>query len=205
MHWYAWWKLYYPKKEGGMGFWDFHSFNLAMLAKQVWQLIDDPESLCAWVLCAKYFPDGDILKARQKLGSSFTGQSILAGITTFKRGYIWRVGNGEKINIWSAPWIPSSPDRKVISPRSGAVYTRVSDLIEPITEQWTWLYFIAFSVRLMCIGFCRFLYSGRVSKISLPRMLLTTAGILSPLDTTYNGAISLVRQLLNSHFQCSKL
>jgi hypothetical protein len=33
MHWYAWWKLCYPKKVSGMGFRDFHSFNLAMLAK----------------------------------------------------------------------------------------------------------------------------------------------------------------------------
>jgi hypothetical protein len=33
MHWYAWWKLCFPKREGGMGFHDLHSFNLAMLAK----------------------------------------------------------------------------------------------------------------------------------------------------------------------------
>jgi hypothetical protein len=30
MHWLAWWKLCYPKKEEGIGFRDFHSFNLAM-------------------------------------------------------------------------------------------------------------------------------------------------------------------------------
>jgi hypothetical protein len=74
-----------------------------MLAKQVWRLIDTPDSLCACVLRAKYYPDGNILKAGPKAGSSFTWQSIVAGITTFKRGYIWRVGNGEKINIWNDP------------------------------------------------------------------------------------------------------
>jgi hypothetical protein len=47
MHWYAWWKLCYLKNDGGMGFRDFHSFNLAMLAKQGQTLITDPESLCA--------------------------------------------------------------------------------------------------------------------------------------------------------------
>jgi hypothetical protein len=136
MHWCAWWKLCFPKNEGGMGFRDFHSFNLAMLAKQVWRLIDTPDSLCARVLRAKYYPDGDILKAGPKAGSSFTWQSIVAGITTFKRGYIWRVGNGEKINIWNDPWIPSSQNRRVLSPRQGAVYTKVSDLIDPISGAW---------------------------------------------------------------------
>jgi hypothetical protein len=92
-------KLCYPKDEGGMGFLDFHSFNPAMLTKQVWRFIDAPDSLCARVLRAKYYPDEDILKAGPKAGSSFTWQSIVAGITTFKRGYIWRVSTGEKINM----------------------------------------------------------------------------------------------------------
>jgi hypothetical protein len=60
----------------------------------------------------------------------------VAGIATFKRGHIWRVGNGEIIDIWSDPWIPSSQDRKVISARGGAVLTKVSDLIDPLTGQW---------------------------------------------------------------------
>jgi hypothetical protein len=135
MHWYAWWKLCYPKNEGGMGFRDFHSFNLAMLAKQVWRLVNEPESLCAQVLCAKYYPHGDILKAGPKSGSSFTWQSVISSLATFKRGYIWRVGDGEKINIWTDPWIPSSPNKRIISSRGGAVYTKVSELINPISRQ----------------------------------------------------------------------
>jgi hypothetical protein len=136
MHWFAWWKLCLPKNDGGMGFRDFYSFNLAMLAKQVWRLIADPNSLCAKVLRAKYYPDGDILKAGPKSGSSFTWQSIVASIPTFKRGYIWRVGNGDKINIWSDPWVPTSHDRRVTSARGNAIVTKVSDLIDPYSGQW---------------------------------------------------------------------
>jgi hypothetical protein len=97
MHWHAWWKLCYPKSDGGMGFRDFQSFSLAILAKQVWRLATDQESLCATVLRAKYYPHGYVLKAGPKAGSSFTWQSIVAGIATFKRGHIWRVGTGTKL------------------------------------------------------------------------------------------------------------
>jgi hypothetical protein len=107
-----------------------------MLAKQVWRLITEPNLLCAKVLRAKYYSDGNILKAGPKYGSSFTWQSILAGVATFKRGFIRRVGNGEDINIWSDPWIPRSPDFKVTSLRGNAVYTKVSELINPVTETW---------------------------------------------------------------------
>jgi hypothetical protein len=136
MHWFAWWKLCYTKRDAGMGFRDFHSFNLAMLAKQVWRLAPDQDSLCVTVLCAKYYPHGDILKVGPKSGSSFTWQSIVSGIATFKRGYIWRVGNGEKINIYTDPWIPSSWNRMILSPCGNELYSKVSDLISPVTGTW---------------------------------------------------------------------
>jgi ribonuclease HI len=57
-------------------------------------------------------------------------------MTTFKRGYIWRVGDGEKINIYTDPWIPSSPDRKIMIPRGDSIYTKVVDLIIPNSGTW---------------------------------------------------------------------
>jgi hypothetical protein len=41
-------------KEGGLGFRDICSFNLAMLAKQRLRLWQDPNSLCARILKAKF-------------------------------------------------------------------------------------------------------------------------------------------------------
>jgi hypothetical protein len=107
-----------------------------MLAKQVWRLIFEPDSLCARVSRAKYYPDRNFLNATMKSGASFTWQSILAGIQTFKKGCIWRVGDGSQIDIWSDAWISSSQDGKVITPRGTIILTRMEELISPITGQW---------------------------------------------------------------------
>jgi hypothetical protein len=136
MHWKAWWKMCIPKKSGGMGFRDLHCFNLAMLSKQVWRLLSEPESLCARVLRAKYYPDGKLLNATLKGGSSYTWQSIMAGLSCFKKGYIWRVGDGTQINIWEDNWIPSSHNLKVMTPKGNNLFTHVSDLINPVDGNW---------------------------------------------------------------------
>jgi hypothetical protein len=64
IHWLSKEVLTRPKSEGGLGFRDIHTFNLAMLSKQVWRLIQNPDSLCAKILGAKYFPHGDVLNPK---------------------------------------------------------------------------------------------------------------------------------------------
>ena len=104
------------QKSRGMGFRDIHYFNLAMLAKQAWRIIENPDSICATVLRAKYFPNGDLLNTKLKKGSSFTWQSIMAGVVSLRNGYIWRVGTGENIDICRDAWIPNCLGRKIITP-----------------------------------------------------------------------------------------
>ena len=45
------------KKEGGMGFRDIRSFNLAMLAKQGWRLLRTKALFCIVVLKQNIFRD----------------------------------------------------------------------------------------------------------------------------------------------------
>jgi hypothetical protein len=96
----SWDKLSLPKKWGGLGYKDLHSFNLVMLAKQAWRLLSDPSSLCARVLKAKYFPHTKVLQAEPIEGMSYTWRSILKGVQLLKEGVIKRVGDGSSINVW---------------------------------------------------------------------------------------------------------
>jgi hypothetical protein len=73
---------------------------MAMLAKQAWRLIHSPDSLCAKLLKAKYYLESDILKVEPTNNMSYTWRSILKRVEVLKNGIIWRIGDGNNINIW---------------------------------------------------------------------------------------------------------
>jgi hypothetical protein len=66
VQWVPWKTMVLPKYLGGMGFKDL--INQALLAKQAWRLIAFPNSLCARVLKAKYFPNGNLLEMPHRHG-----------------------------------------------------------------------------------------------------------------------------------------
>jgi hypothetical protein len=68
--------------------------------------LTDPSSLCAQVLRAKYYPDDSLLKTEEQNDISYSWRSIVRGLEAIKEGIIWRVGNGDDINMWVDPWIP---------------------------------------------------------------------------------------------------
>lgn len=54
LHWAAWKKLCRPKQFGGLGFRNLIEFNRALLAKQIWRISNEPLSLMAQILKARY-------------------------------------------------------------------------------------------------------------------------------------------------------
>jgi hypothetical protein len=105
-HWRSWKWLSSPKYLEGMGFCDFAMFNQAMLAKQGWWLLTEPNSLCAGVLKGRYFPNGDFWTTQCPRSSSYIWRSIMHGKKLLDKGILWRVGDGKYINILRDRWIP---------------------------------------------------------------------------------------------------
>ena len=68
-------------------------FNLAMLGRQAWRMLQNPESLCARLLKAGYWLNGELLQVQECPGISYTWRSIVRGIRALEKGLIWRVGN----------------------------------------------------------------------------------------------------------------
>jgi hypothetical protein len=125
VHWLSWEKMVLPKKDGGLGFRDIHAF-LAMLAKQGWRIIQNPDSLCAKIPKAKYFPNSSCLDAHPKEGISYTWRSILKGIDILKAVVIWRIGDGVGIDMWKDPWFPRDHTRRPVTPRRGNLMSHVA-------------------------------------------------------------------------------
>ncbi|GMJ05563.1 hypothetical protein HRI_004225500 [Hibiscus trionum] len=135
IHWCTWNSLCVSKDDGGMGFRDLSNFNVALLAKQGWRLITNPESLLARTLRARYFPRDDFLSARLGSNPSYTWRSIWASRALLEKGLCWRVGNGSNISIWNSFWLPVSPPRLVQTPPSPGL-NWVSDLMLLNPRRW---------------------------------------------------------------------
>ena len=137
IHWKGWSKLTEAKKVGGMGFRDLRSFNLAMLAKQGWRLIQEQESLMSRCFKAKYFPRTHFLAATDPPASSYVWKSIMAAKPILLKGCYWRVGDGSNISVLNDRWIPNHPTNRVIHPPGDEEWEwRVSELIDPNLKWW---------------------------------------------------------------------
>ena len=115
VHWRGWGHLLQPKDRGGVGLRDFRLFNQALLARQAWRVLSNPDSLCAQVLKAKYYPYGKLEDTVFTGNASSSWQAVSHGLDLLKRGFIWRVGNGRNIRVWTDNWIPRPFSFKPVS------------------------------------------------------------------------------------------
>jgi hypothetical protein len=69
-------------------------------------------------------------------GMSYSWRSILKGVELLKEGLIWRIGDGSNVDIWRDQWLASDDAMRPITPKGQRMYTKVNELISPITGQW---------------------------------------------------------------------
>jgi hypothetical protein len=132
LHWISWEKMCSRKEKGGLGYRALHLFNLAMLSRQGWQLLTKPESLCAQVLRAKYYPDG-APKLRRKTRHFLLLEEYSTMPQSCQRRLYLESGDGTQIKIWEDPWLLRGFTRMPITPRGVTILHKVSDLIDPYT------------------------------------------------------------------------
>lgn len=126
-----------PKRVGGLGFKDFELFNLALLAKQAWRILQNPESLSARILKGLYFPNRTILNAEIGSHPSQIWRAVIEGRDILKLGLIRRIGNGSATNIWQDNWLPTAVMMRPYGRRGDSSNAEnVSELIDKTAATW---------------------------------------------------------------------
>jgi hypothetical protein len=135
--WVSWEKMGKAKSERGLGFRDLVSFNKALLAKQLWRLLQNPHSMVAEIISAKYYSASSILEVEIGKRPSYAWRSLMNAKQVLKPGLIWRVGDGSEIKVWGDPWLPTPSTYTVQTPhRNGVTVAHVEELIDGTLRRW---------------------------------------------------------------------
>ena len=94
-----------------MGFKDITDFNTAILGKQLWRLIEKPNTLFARVFKGRYYRNASPLEPIRSYSPSYGWRSIVSARSLVRKGLIKRVGTDSSISVWNDPWLPTTRPR----------------------------------------------------------------------------------------------
>lgn len=94
----------------GLRFKDLQAFNEVLLAKQLWHLITQPNSLMYRVMKQMYLPKNDLFQARVNSQASWLWKRWAFTRDLIRDGCAWRVGDGK-----SDKWLPATHLPKPVS------------------------------------------------------------------------------------------
>jgi hypothetical protein len=125
-----------PEQLGGLGFRDIELFNLSLLARHGWRMLQNPGSLSARVLKSVYFPETDVLQATVGSAPSQVWRAVHEGIQVLKQGLIRRIGTGENTHPWNDQWLPREGMLRPIACIADEPPSRVADFIAAESATW---------------------------------------------------------------------
>jgi hypothetical protein len=105
IHWLSWEILSMHKTDGGMGFKSLHAFNLAMLGKQGWRVMNNQNIIIAKLFKARYFPHCDFLESKLGQNPSFVWRSLCNSKFILRDGSRWRIGDNMNIPLLNENWL----------------------------------------------------------------------------------------------------
>lgn len=108
-----------------------------MLAKQVWNLATQPNTLVASLFKGLYYPNTSFIKADLGSKPSPYWRALIWGKSLLDRGLGWKVGNVININLRNDNWLKGITHFKLTQPQSTPSYiAKVSKLIDNSIRSW---------------------------------------------------------------------
>ncbi|XP_021807498.1 uncharacterized protein LOC110751358 [Prunus avium] len=136
IHWKSWNALCLAKTDGGLGFRDLADFNLALLAKQSWRILLNPNSLWVKILKGRYFPDCGFLHVELGSRPSWIWSSLLEGRNSILCHARKQVLSGDQTSIWRDNWIQDIGVIRPIAPIAPTAPQLVRDIVDSENNSW---------------------------------------------------------------------
>lgn len=135
--WLSWTNMTMSKGAGGLGFRDLYGFNLALLGKQCWNFLRNPDSLVARIFKARYYASTSLFETSRGGGVSFVWSGLWQAKECLKTGFKWIFGDGSNIHAFADPWIRGRTNYRVeesfVKTSCG---TKACDLLLPGEKTW---------------------------------------------------------------------
>ncbi|XP_074378282.1 putative mitochondrial protein AtMg00310 [Apium graveolens] len=124
------------KYEGGLGFRCLRDFNMAMMGKQCWRLLTNPDSLVARVYKARYYADKDFMEVELGNSPSFIWRCVWEAKKVISSGSCWRIGNGKNVSILQHPWLQNVENPYIIMNSPAIAQKKMASLFRTDAKQW---------------------------------------------------------------------
>uniref|UniRef100_A0A803PXY9 Reverse transcriptase n=1 Tax=Cannabis sativa TaxID=3483 RepID=A0A803PXY9_CANSA len=134
--WVSWSRLCIHRSVGGLGFCSLRDYNLSLLGKQAWRLLQQENSLVGRLFKARYYPRGSFLNASLGNSPSYIWRSLFETQSLIKECARIRIGNGQRTSILGTPWLPNDSNPLVISTHPGLSNYSVQNLMKVNRREW---------------------------------------------------------------------